>query len=718
MPGSFLPYPLPPTGYAASSLVVRYHRGQSGSARFEVLPNVRCEGVRYQQGLTLPSAQFSYVLDDTVAYDWPARLESLWPMGLAASPYVVQDNDELLVYLFTDTGDRFLLFDGFAQVPQADQSGGIVLSFVAVNVAVRLWDDPVGGADYRDSDAPESGDLVPTSLPTWFNPNGRPNKTPAGHDYHDGLDDQRGLFLDVETKSTTAGIPAYWNLADFCHYLAWTYNPTQTYVYNFQPPTADTLDEYLVSVTPVDGHFMDLTDPTTYTTSPITIRSFDATGKPWPEAAAEQLGYYGFQVFINTYEDPEDPGAPVNDLVVYRTDGRDGNAPKAIYYPLHGTSIETGVPGFDGLAIARDHFEPYNAVDVEIAPKEYEVSLILAPGFEIAAGDSSNIALYDSSKMANASAETRRKYRYFTFDEAGTGHWNYGGNAWATGTATSLDAVLGAPDADGLRQYVHRPRKGSHTVFAVDALGKPRKAELAISRDYAGPCPGVWDRSGTWRSLGDASWKLDETGLAVWITADNPESWKLPKSADSLAPGDVVRTISDLASLAASRRLYLRLTTVIQGDVGLVTADRRDATPTPFAIYRRIDSRDHWRRQVAHVSSAFNSTGAEVVIRDDEAKAQAHAESLRLANEFPSVVGSIRVPWISLGIGVGDAVGAINGRDISLATNAGTAAGEGPRLPYVIGIAFNLQNPQTTTIKLTDRRTEPEAATHGFGRST
>ena len=49
---------------------------------------------------------------------------------------------------------------------------------------------------------------------------------------------------------------------------------------------------------------------------------------------------------------------------------------------------------------------------------------------------------------------------------------------------------------------------------------------------------------------------------------------------------------------------------------------------------------------------------------------------------------------------------------------AGSEGGEGVRYPVVVAVSLTCQNPQTTTFKITDRRSEPESVTHGWSRST
>lgn len=351
---------------------------------------------------------------------------------------------------------------------------------------------------------------------------------------------------------------------------------------------------------------------------------------------------------------------------------------------------------------------------------------MLAPGFVVAAGDAATIDSFRSSALtaSGTTDATRKKYRYYTFDELGLGHWDFSGTpSFVTGTCTSLDAVLGAPVADGagamVRQYAHRPRPGEGTLFSLDDKGHPKRAELEVSRDYAGASPGVWDGTGTWRSLADSGWKLDRDGLGIWITADSPESWALPKSTGTVVPGDVLHGVTSLAAPAgADTKFTLKLTCVIRGDMDLgTTAARRDASPMRFTVQRLIDSKDHWQKQIVCASSKFNSSGQDVTIRDDTDKAQAHADALRLAREFPVTAGSVVVPWVTHALGVGDFLSRITGREVDLVTSAGGAGGEGPRYPVVTGFSVGCQIPQHTRFEVSDARAEPERANHGFGRS-
>jgi hypothetical protein len=717
---------------ASAFVVARFDRQGEGDDRFTVLPNVKVESIHYREGATVPTAQFSYILDDTDPDSpTPATIADLWPLA-AAGPYVVRADDELIVWEFGADGDRTLVFDGFASIPQVDQSGeGLRVTFVAEGVGVRLRDTPIGGAIYRDADKAQDTTetyLVPTDLPTWFNPTVRgkaaPNKTPDDHDVHQGEDGSYPVFLDRALVGATPP-QDFWTLGDLVRYLSRACNDDETWVDNPVGPDGEDVGTFLQAVAPVAGETFDLADPATFTRSPIVVRSFDATGMTFVEALAEQLHYYRFEIAFNLRE--EEDGTPINELILYRKDGLDGAAPVELYYPEPGGNLlDDGIPDFDAIAFARDQHDSFNEVEVETDGIGFEASFVLAAGFHIAAADASNPKQFDHAKLASATDDLRAKYRVYVFDEAGDGHWDVPSAAWMSGTDAipSLDKVLGAPgppesDPGGtpVRKYAHRRRPGTNDLFSVDDAGRTRRAELAISTDYAGVAPAVWDGTATWRSLSESGWKLLKDRLGIEINATNPETWTLPKNDGQAGQADAVRGVTaQAAPTSQNPRFYLLLTTTIEGDAMLpAVAGRRDASPLAFAVRRRVDAKDHFRKQVIRAGSRHNGGGVfgsaiDLVPRDDTSRALAHAEALRSAHELPLLAGGLGVPWIAHAIGIGDLISRIDGLEVDLATNAGGAAGESPNYPVVAGFSWSCQEPQRTTYILSDRRAEPERA--------
>ena len=142
---------------------------------YTILPNVRCLRIDFREGPEPPVARFQYLMDDLLqsALGWPSQFQQLWPID-AQGNYVVLTDDRLVVMTQDPSGNPIVLFDGFAQVPQVDlsaQNQGV--TFVALGVAIRLWDSPIRGRVQRDGSTPSvidgSAD-VSTGLPCRFNP--------------------------------------------------------------------------------------------------------------------------------------------------------------------------------------------------------------------------------------------------------------------------------------------------------------------------------------------------------------------------------------------------------------------------------------------------------------------------------------------------------------------------------------------------------------------
>ena len=125
--GSFDLSPVP-AGQATAALpiaVCLYTPGDENP--YTILPNVRCLRIDYREGPEPPLARFQYFMDDLLeaSLGWPSQFESLWPIN-AQGNYVVLTDDRLVVLTqippaTPDGGPQtVVLFDGFAEVPQAD----------------------------------------------------------------------------------------------------------------------------------------------------------------------------------------------------------------------------------------------------------------------------------------------------------------------------------------------------------------------------------------------------------------------------------------------------------------------------------------------------------------------------------------------------------------------------------------------------------------------
>lgn len=736
MPGSgpnvgFDPYPTQLSDYAVPVLVYRFDRSRAPGDRYRPIPNVYCRGIQRPEGAEPSVARFEYVFDDTdPTSPIPSQFDQVWPLG-ASGPYVVESDMEIVVLGIASTGAARPLFHGHAQVPQADvQPAGQSVTFVALGVEARAWDNPIGGRIERNADDPNStadADQVATALPVRFNPANdqggvRANCTPDGQDVGTGVEDKYPVFLDPYLQRDPAAGQTYWTAGKAVRYVLGVYNPqVGDFILWVKNPDFTNIDAVLKAKTPSEGtEFYDPGDPGTYDSHDIIIRDYSATNRAWPEVVADLAGFAGAVVRFDLSMDED--GEPVTTLHCRRGDATTVPTRDVYLQPMYET-LDPSRTNVQDLHVARDAIHLANAFEIETDPIGYEVSVVLAAGFTPVIADASNLTDYLLSNLrtSGATATKRRKYREYVADEAGDGH--YDGTAFVDGVdvALDLDAVFGTPDDNGQPQYCRRLRKPERSLFSTDASGRRLKATLAVSRDYAGAHPAVWDGTGHWQPV-EGGWELMPDRMGIRVVIDDPEQWDIGRyaGANPQNPSRNLRGITSQANPSGTeqntKQFYLRLTCVVESDQMLeAVAGKRAASPTEFTRLRRIDCKDHFRREVIHKSSQFfdpamdvDGTGL-VVSRDDSLKAEAHAESLRAAQEFPPLNGSVTIPWLANGYSIGDRIRSIAGRDISLQSNAGTQGEEAPRYPYVVGIDWDFSGEaQRTTLHYSDRRLEPQ----------
>ena len=488
-------------------------------------------------------------------------------------------------------------------------------------------------------------------------------------------------------------------------------------------PDFGVLDSLLQNRRPLTGaEFFDPSNAATFQTDHNRIRDYDATNKPWPEVVAELLSFYGFG--MRWVCSTGAAGQPYDYLEIFRKDAAGPTGPKQIYLPQTGSALTTALVNVAAMHAAFDYQAVANSFYVETAPERYEVSVILAPAYVPQAGDglAANRVQFRKSALdaSNATAATRAKYRFYSADECGDGHWSLANSQWII-TPIDFSSVFQFPNGNpgNLPTYVRRYRPGRNTLFSKDLNNKPLSAQLAISRDYAGAdAPCVWDTvSGTWQQI-DGGWTLMEDRLGIEVTVDDPESWNIGKPPAGTAaqePTGVLHGISSMANpsttIQSEKMFWLRLTTVVEADYGIeAMAARRDASPMSSTIVRRVDARDHFHHDVIDGSSAFNGTpGTDQVVQDDSDAAVAQACQLRSAHEFPPLSAAVTIQMLVDYAQIGDRISQINGRDVSLVVNAGTEQGEASNYPYVVGLTWDFQgDKQSTTLQLADFRMEPQ----------
>jgi hypothetical protein len=421
-------------------------------------------------------------------------------------------------------------------------------------------------------------------------------------------------------------------------------------------------------------------------------------------------------------------GNPAHRLMIYRVD--DGLRIKSLYLQAPGNALDPGLNNVQGLNLARDTSQLVNKVIIGTDPTKYEVSVVLAPGFEIAGTDADADNLKKWQK-GDAGDTYPPNYRVFVAAEDGTPHWKFGLLALVD-DVTSLADIFGDPrlsEAKQEMQYVTRPRPGDMTCFSLDEEGKPRQAELWIStvfdsakydavQDADLPYPGVWSKADgeDWQRVNEGGWRLLKDRLGIELTMADPASWSIGESTtpDAPFPSGKVNVVESMANPTrpgeANPRFWFRLTTVIESDEAMdATAGRRFASPTAYEVAKYIDAKDKFQKWVIDGSSHFNPKPVATVARDDTLAAQSYAAAIRRANETGVFGGSVTIPRISLDYLPGDKVDVIRGRGIDLTCDAGWEAGEERRYPTVVGLTWHFEGGQATELSLSDHRADPAA---------
>ena len=688
---------VPPSRPAVPIGVYRYQSGGIGGS--EYLSNVRVLAIQFREGADPGVARFRYVFDVRDPSTVPNSFQDALSVD-ATLPGIVANDDRLVVLTFNPDGSPEVLFDGFAQVPQLGLAPDReMVTFLAFGVAIREWDTPIGGALMRDADAPATASDAETDLVTHFNPRGLPNATPEGADASDDSGNTYPTFLDPHVIRDPDP-RRLWTLPMAVRYLCYRHNPDQEFVKN---PDGALLDALLDSRVPGQGGGLLPDDPSTYTSDPLAVPDYPATGKAWPAVVRDLLEPNGFGMTFRLGIDQD--GSPSTTLEIFRRQDGSASNYKDLYLQPRGSAFDPGQTNLAAAQLARDMSGVANTVTVESELVRYEASFVLAPGFPISSGDAagySALAAFDRNG-AEFSQGNHDKYRLYIFDETGEGHWDWTSSAMST-KVPSLDGLLG-DEADPAGGYVKRRRPPIGELFSLDPNQKPLKAQLSISTDYRGSEPGIWDGTGTWQPIG-GGFELLNDRLGIWINAPNPNSWNIQASrvGDVAYPAGVVKGVEDQANTGA-KRFTLRLTCVVEGDRVLsATAERRPSSPTSYSITRRVDARDRYALHVVAAGSEFNSGSRPMVARDDSLDALAEASARRTASEAGEVAGVVTIPRFTQAYRIGDRICSIQGRDLSLRTNAGAPTEEGEVFPAVVGLSWDFDGNQQTTLQLSDQR--------------
>lgn len=725
---------------------------------------------------------------------WPLNLQT----SNQYSPYIVTPASRIVVLAFLPDSSWRVLFDGFARMPQGDVGERQQdVTFTAHGVAIRAYDYPVAGRQQRDGDAPsDSGEGFYTDLPTKFNPVTDQKPTGQQNCTMDNADVLAGdtsvsypLFIDPGLPDTKT---SFWTLSKAVRYILSIWNPANddddvddggplfpgdsdgdsqggsgddTYQQFITNPDFDDLNDILENRKPTDGNeYYDPSDPSSYTADPIVIREFDATNMPWPDALNQLLGYHGFGMRWTCGQDGS--GFPTNSFQVYRKDAGNENIPKQLYWPVVNTPLNPAYANVEELTGTFDYHGLANQFVIETHPNRYEVGVILAPGFTPAASDAvpAPSSAFWLENIDGATQEIQRKYRYYIADECGAGHWDFQLEEFVTDQPFDFTSIFpNIPDDAGgtTSSYVDRFRPGATKLLTSGSkVGSENEetrynVQLAFSRDWTptttedsnGSPPCLWDgKTGHWQPIARGSWELLDDRLGINFTGQNPNAIKIGKYS-SANPQETSEILQGITSIAlgentdnpdvplSQQYFHLRLTTVIESDQTLeATAARRMASPLPNTVQRRINAKDHFRKDLVTPSSPYfnvvtgDQAGSDIddvtqvdtdaagnfAVRDDTEAAEDHAAQLRSAHEFPALALACTIPGLSLAYDIGDRINEVVGRNISFQTNAGAEQDEAPAYPFVVSRTWSFSgDEQKTVLQLSDRRMQPQPVVGG-----
>jgi hypothetical protein len=709
---------------------------------FFVLPNVRCLRIDYREGPSPPVARFQYIMSNLLDANmgWPSQFERLWPID-AQGDYIVQCDDRIVVYTqrppaTADAGPTpYVMFDGFAQIPQVDLAGGRqAVSFVAIGVAIRLWDKPIEDRWQRDAvpGSPTDGNAdYRVQLPCRFNPADTAigsqggymgNCVPTG-EYTTIGEDTFPVFLDplvIERGGPVGGFDtSFWFVSDAMSYLIAKYgSPSDDAGFVFvNYPAPSSMASLLSCLAPPTD--TGPVNPKNAVSSDIMIRDYDGSNKAVPDVMAELLQYCGFVLVYTTTTDND--GQPMTSMKLLRRDGLSTQAPKILYLGPAGSPFNLGANNAVELHLARDTNDVANQWTVETALQQFEITVTLAPGFTPSSTDQP--PTFFKANLTNVTASEARKYRWWIADECGDGHWNSQSASWVTDEPLDLSGIM--PPVKNVFPYVFRYRPGSSTLISKDVNGAPLKAVLEYLAETTAGDPAISDAAlpPALTIPHGAGWRLLDDRLGIEVTVDNPDDWHFkatnPLAGGAAAGATQIQAFTWLSNPAPATNFTLRLTTVIEGDVRIpykdVTASARVASPNAYNIERSIDSKDHFQycviaKNSLHYTAQGGDGSAPYVARDDTKAARTHAQQLRAAHEFPTLAGSATVPYLTDFYQIGDRVKIVQGRNASLQINVGVDQGEAPSYPWITAFSWILENDrQQTVLQFSDRRAEPQS---------
>lgn len=668
----------------------------------EEMPNVACEAITQYLGIQPATALFRYRLGTAaISGKDPAVPEEALSTAVEL-PRVVKAGDRLRVVATQPDGAEQIIFDGHAlrfTLGFTPDSEGVTI--LAIGHPMRCWDHVINCSYWADSD--KYGDTEPIKIGhiPRFNPLGLPNSTGSFGFSIDLSPVLTPIFIDPLT--TTAGrLPAYWTLPGAVIYLCEAHGRD---IDDIALPDADEVNALCKARIPKDGKDYDPNDPSTYDLAEIIVPDKPLAYRPWIEVVHELLADKGYACAwrLEQADEPED--AVVDWWHRLEILSLQIGEPKDVYLQARGATLDPGLTNISHANITRDLSQVVTRWDVAGALERYEVSIVLACGFEIDSDDANNPAAFVATTYPDA-------YRLFIADESGEGHVLPTGGP-VLYTPLDLDPILGEPTPDPddpfdipIRQYVCRRRAPLAKLFSATPSDESRKATLHISTDYAGTVPAVWGygdaTGGTWHEVA-GGWEILPDRIGVRLTAADVNGWRAGTEESGLGNSGVVKVVESLAAPGGTNpTFYLRLTCVIEGDQR-VTGTARDGADKPFSaidrpIRRTVDASDRVRSNLICINAY---SGVETYAGDDLSRATDEAHAYLLATLQGQTEGEVVIPRFTAWYKAGDRIRSINGRDLGFRVDNPESASE-PWYPVVTQVAHDFRDGQHTTLHLSD----------------
>lgn len=683
--------PVPAVRPATPVAVYRYApttaEGDTLANAMESMPNLRAVSIAQNLGDDPGRAVLRYVFDGSDP-SAPQSMEQALST-LSALPRVVKSGDRMIVRATRPDGTDVAVFDGFAyDFGVSMDAGHEAVTIECLGCAYRARDTAIAGAVVRDSLALEDASKnVATATPARFNPLGQPNASAADADAINGAAKPYPVFVDTLLVRTPE-VRRAWTAEMAARYVLFSGNDEETFV---TLPTAAAVTALLVDRKAKDGVSYDPADPSTYVAGDLACPDTAVTGRVWPAVLEEMIGRHGFAMAYRLSGGGDTPPETTLDLYHPQT-----KPAKDVYLQARGESFDPERSNAGGLDFGRDLRDVGNVWVVDGAPVRYEASFVLQCGFPSGTADAASAPAIKAFNRADPGfAAVRDSYRLYVFDETADGHYAVGSDVLIAG-APFLDNLFGAG------KYVNRRRVPIGELITRGPSGEPLRAELALSTDYAGALPGLWDGTGTWQPIaGNAGWELLKDRIGVWLNMPDANEWHIGGDKTAKAPM-VVNAVEAQANNTAGKRFFLRLTCCVDADEAVsATAARRDACPLPYDVTRRLDARDRYRKYVVAANSLNNSATTKVSARDDTALAQAEADALQTATDAGILQGTVDIPRLTLWYELGDRLESVNGRGLGLRTDGGGDE-NAPILPIVIGRELHFEPDQRTVLHLSD----------------